>query len=162
MLSIPAKKWNDSSLDPTELLASEEHQHWQQSLKSPCLYVVHCIVYVKTDFSVLSSWSVAVFIFTRERGHFPPLSVFSALTQTERDSVKAKTGQEMFWFGLMLGQWNEDLTSESTGTVIRLSILCSLLGFVKPWIKDFFQRPCEVPEAWWLLADTVVAILVCA
>ena len=73
-------------------------------LKSPCLYVVHCIGYVKTDFGVWCSWSAAVFIFTRERGHFTPLSVCSALTQTERDSVKGKTGQEMFWFGLILGQ----------------------------------------------------------
>lgn len=53
-----------------------------------------CLSCVKTDFSVWCSWSAGV-LFIRERGHSTPLSIFSALTQTERDRVKAK-GKQRF------------------------------------------------------------------
>lgn len=49
-----------------------------------------CKAYVKIDFGVWCSWIASVFIFTRERGHSTPLSLFSALIQTDRDRVKGK------------------------------------------------------------------------
>lgn len=103
-------KLNSLSLKYTELWAPIDKQHWQWPWIAHA--PVSCRAYVKTDFGVWGLWSASVFIFTRERGHSTPLSIFSALTQTDRDRVKGKTGEERFWLGYI---W----TIYFTGSVIR-------------------------------------------
>lgn len=83
-------RWNCPSLNYTELWASIEKQNWRWPWKAHAS--VSCEADVKTDFGA------SVFIFTRERGHCTPLSVFVC---TDRDRVKGKTGKKRCWLDLI-------------------------------------------------------------